>query len=380
MRPLVVVLIVLFTSLAFSQNDPGVLEDPSDLPAPVLPVMPAPTVKPLPWQNIPEIKEAVVGQPRIGLYAGWTRLVFDVPKGSTVQVTPEGFGITIGFSGLQVRGGLALKSPPSSLSPEVQGWSLSSGPLGSTATIRTRYPLRAGGGGWKMLHLPAGLDSLNDRLVLDFSEAFANRQTLQAPPLQLFPFPVEVVLDPGHGGKDPGAVGSVMEKEVNLQVTHKVQGLLEAAGATVVLTRLGDTVFSDDKRTDLQHRASLGVSPRKVLVSIHANSLAKQSALAGYGVETWWHPNHPESQHLARTLQSSMLEWTSAFDRKVRTAPFVVIRNSQVPAALIEMGFVSHPVDGENLLSAGYLDRMAYGIALGIQRFVLSQAPVPSTP
>ena len=197
-----------------------------------------------------------------------------------------------------------------------------------------------------------------------------------------------IVLDAGHGGKDPGAVGSVVEKEVTLAVAQRVRDLLVPAGVDVVMTRDSDRALHPDKNTDLTMRAQLGTPGTQLFVSIHVNAMAATSAMKGYGVETWWNPNHTLSYDFAATLQRDMVRLTGAFDRGVKGYhSLAVLRNSRIPAALVEIGFTSHPVDGQNLLDQNYLDRVAVGIASGIRAALIggltasgpqSSAPVAS--
>jgi len=175
---------------------------------------------------------------------------------------------------------------------------------------------------------------------------------------------------------DPGAVGSVIEKVVTLDVAQRVRAMLVAAGAEVVLTRQTDTQLSTDKVTDLAARAAFGTAPTSIMVSIHVNSLEKSLAMRGYGIETWWYPNDPASIGLATSLQDAMIRMTGASSRGLRRNSLAVLRQSRVPSALVEIGFASHPVDGQNLLSSGYLDRVSAGIAWGIRGFLMSNDAV----
>ncbi|MFC6749760.1 N-acetylmuramoyl-L-alanine amidase family protein [Deinococcus aquaticus] len=103
------------------------------------------------------------------------------------------------------------------------------------------------------------------------------------------------------------------------------------------------------------------------------NALEARSALKGYGVETWWNPNHPNSSALASLLQRNMVEQTGAFSKGLKNNQSLsVLRNSRIPAALVEIGFASHPVDGQNLKDSNYLDRVALGIAQGVREALVS--------
>ncbi len=111
----------------------------------------------------------------------------------------------------------------------------------------------------------------------------------------------------------------------------------------------------------------------QLFVSIHVNAVDANTYLRGYGVETWWNKNHPQSSQLASILQESMVNMAGAYSRGVKNhQSLAVLRNNKVPAALVEIGYTSHPVDGMNLKDANYLDRIALGIARGIREALTS--------
>lgn len=181
------------------------------------------------------------------------------------------------------------------------------------------------------------------------------------------------MIDPGHGGHDPGAVGAVVEKEVTLDVALRVRDLLRPAGVDVVLTRDSDRELSPVKATDLNMRAAMGTPGTQLFVSIHVNAMPPQNALRGYGVETWWNPNHPLSSTLAALIQKNVVAITGAFSQGLHnTRSLAVLRGSRIPAALVEIGYTSHPVDGLNLKDNNYLDRVALGIAQGIREALVT--------
>ncbi|MFC6592622.1 N-acetylmuramoyl-L-alanine amidase [Deinococcus lacus] len=229
------------------------------------------------------------------------------------------------------------------------------------------------------------------RLAVDLSPAFADVTPLTPAQMALAPVPripaaqggmqafsgqmvrPRVVLDPGHGGVDPGAVGAVVEAEVVLEVAQRVRRLLEDAGVEVVMTRTTNRELNRDKATDLSLRAQMAQAPAQLFVSIHANATQPGRAVYGYGIETWWNPNHPLSPRLARTLQDNMIQLTSATSRGLKSGrSLAVLRQARTPAALVEIGFTSHPVDGLNLRSSGYLDRVSLGIARGIREMLVA--------
>lgn len=111
----------------------------------------------------------------------------------------------------------------------------------------------------------------------------------------------------------------------------------------------------------------------QLFVSIHANATPPANVVRGYGVETWWNPNHAKSRQLAQTVQDEVVGITGAFDRGIKNTQLLgVLRRNPVPAILIETGFTSHPVDGLNLKvkDENDLERVAVGIARGIHRML----------
>lgn len=212
--------------------------------------------------------------------------------------------------------------------------------------------------------------------------AATKRQSRAAPPP--LPFTV-VVLDPGHGGRDSGAMyGGVMEKDLTLDVARRVDRLLGSEGVATSMTRIGDTYVS------LADRAALGNRVRdSIFVSIHFNEDNKPVAT---GVETYyashqitsgsvlasWLPfwrrpppdsPKPESQSLASFIQEALVARTRSVDRGTQAKQFYVIANVTSPAVLIEGGFLTNKDDVSKLASEDYRDQVAAGIADGILRY-----------
>lgn len=356
---------------------PPVLSQPS---IPSQPPVSSPPVEPTPVIPIPQPGEPPVGvtpgtfltSPRVGKTPGNTRVVLDLPAGASYTLAPGPTGLRVDVKGVTV-----IAKNETNVSAEVREWRYDPAPGGAVVMVRTPFPL-TDRTGFRTLFLPPSDGSVFNRLVLDFSPAYADvtPPTPAESTLPAFPAPVRIVLDPGHGGTDPGAVGSVVEKHVALAVALRVREILTAAGAEVQMTRDTDTGLSSVKDTDLALRASLGTPPASMYVSVHVNAVPAVSAASGYGVETWWYPNNPGSRDLAAALQAHVTRVTGAHSRGVKSNALAVLRKSIVPAALVEIGFTSHPVDGQNLLSPNYLERVAIGIAWGVREYVM-RAPGP---
>ncbi|WP_421659332.1 N-acetylmuramoyl-L-alanine amidase [Leptothermofonsia sp. ETS-13] len=174
---------------------------------------------------------------------------------------------------------------------------------------------------------------------------------------------IVVVIDPGHGGPDPGAVGigGLQEKEIVLDIGIKVASLLERQGVQAVLTR------RDDIDLDLEPRVQMAEQLRaSVFVSIHANAI-NMSRPDVSGLETYYYNSGAD---LARVIHSSILEGTGAPDRGVRTARFYVLRKTTMPAVLVEVGFVTGQSDATKLSDPSYRSQMAAAIARGILQYI----------
>ncbi|PNY81721.1 N-acetylmuramoyl-L-alanine amidase [Deinococcus koreensis] len=327
----------------------------------------------------------LLAPPRIGKNPGQTRVVFDLPPGTTYRLVPGAAGLRLELAGVE-----ASPQQGQNLSPELRSWRFDPVPGGAAVTLTTATPTSERSG-WRAELLPPA-SGTRSRLVIDLSPALADLSPV--PPSQRViaavpPVPgtsglailalsasyvkPRVVIDPGHGGKDGGAVGSVVEKQVTLDVALRVRDLLRAAGVDVVLTRDTDRALHATKSTDLEMRAGTGTPGTQLFVSIHVNAMEARTALRGYGVETWWNPNHPLSSTLASVLQRNVVGMTGAFNQGLKSGQSLsVLRNSRIPAALVEIGYTSHPVDGQNLRDSNYLDRVAVGIAQGIREALVS--------
>lgn len=168
-----------------------------------------------------------------------------------------------------------------------------------------------------------------------------------------------VVIDPGHGGRDPGAVGigGIQEKEIVLDISFQVARLLEQQGVQTVMSR------TDDSEIDLEPRVSLAERINATLfVSIHANAI-NMSRPDISGIETYYFDSGLD---LARTIHASILEGTGATDRRVRQARFYVLRKTSMPSVLLEVGFVTGAEDAARLSDPAYRSQMAASIARGI--------------
>lgn len=175
-----------------------------------------------------------------------------------------------------------------------------------------------------------------------------------------------IVLDPGHGGKDAGAVnGKVYEKNIVLDVSKRVKSLLEAAGAKVILTR------STDKFIELKDRPKVASNNYgDVFISIHTNSVGSVGPL---GTETFYNnvitSNAKDEMQLARTINSEIVKNANMVDRGIKFGDLAVLRPLEMPAILLELGFLSNTQDLAKLTSDTYLQIFAQSIFNGIDAY-----------
>ena len=174
----------------------------------------------------------------------------------------------------------------------------------------------------------------------------------------------KVVIDPGHGGPDPGAVGinGLRETDVVLDICLQMARLLQARGVQVLMTRTSEV------DVDLPPRVSLANSSgADLFVSVHANALSMARPDVN-GIETFYFEGAGASaRRLAAALQQQMLAISPGSpDRGVRTGRFFVIRRTVMPSALVEMGFLTGAIDSRRLADASFRRRMALALSAGV--------------
>lgn len=175
-----------------------------------------------------------------------------------------------------------------------------------------------------------------------------------------------IIIDPGHGGKDPGTVvGTIEEKNIVLKVSTLVTQKLEAAGANVLMTRTGDTYPTREGRVDFSH-----VNYGEIFVSIHANYANNTAA---QGTETYYAKTpgdvYEEDIDLATFVNNQIVKNVNMKDRKVKEMKYIVIANTNIPAILVELGFLSNSEDRAKLTDDQYVELFAESIYKGILEY-----------
>ena len=173
-----------------------------------------------------------------------------------------------------------------------------------------------------------------------------------------------VVIDAGHGGNDPGAIGTAktQEKKIALAVSEYLQHYLEGDNIQAVMTR------SEDMEVLLQPRVDVAnLRNADLFVSIHLNSMPPGNTHVR-GIETYY--TTPQSQALADTLHRYMIKELGAQDRRVRKRGLFVTRKTKMPSVLLEIGFLSSPEEEALLSNANYQRRVAKAIRDGIYDYL----------
>ncbi|WP_375499531.1 N-acetylmuramoyl-L-alanine amidase [uncultured Nostoc sp.] len=191
-----------------------------------------------------------------------------------------------------------------------------------------------------------------------------NPQPLTQPQRRVTNGRVVVIIDPGHGGKDSGAlgIGGAREKDVILPIGKRLAEILQRNGVQVIMTRDSDYFVTLPGRVQLAERANADV-----FVSIHANS-AGASRPDVNGLEVYYYDSGLD---LARIVRSSILQSISTIkDRGVRRARFYVLRKSSMPSILVETGYMTGRQDMARLRTSAYQNQMAEAIARGVLQYL----------
>ena len=196
-----------------------------------------------------------------------------------------------------------------------------------------------------------------------------------------------IFLDPGHGGRDSGAFYyNVAEKDLNMQIYHKLRAKLEELGYKVLTSR--DSDIDVDFVTERSRMVNKTNSD--IFISIHFNATgsaySKASGIQTYSysdepdypskINQYWH-NHPdrmsESKRLAAAIHSSLLAETGAKDAGLLESSFAVLRETAKPAVLLELGYMDNFTESQQIRDSHYQDKLVAGIVKGIQKYYSGQ-------
>lgn len=191
-----------------------------------------------------------------------------------------------------------------------------------------------------------------------------------------------IVIDPGHGGVDPGAIGAsgTVEKDVNLAISKRLALYLSQAGAAVVLTRQDDADLADAgfkgslierKRQDLSRRAAKAREVKAdFFISVHCNS---DVSPRWRGAQVFYCPTSEESKHLAICVQQELKRVLGNTTREAKPAVYFITENTSTPAVIIEVGFLSNPQEESLLADETYQSRLAYAVFSGVVKYLVEE-------
>lgn len=179
-----------------------------------------------------------------------------------------------------------------------------------------------------------------------------------------------IVVDPGHGGSDPGAINhryGYYEKNIVLSVGLKLKQKLEQEGAKVIMTRSSDVYVSLSERSALANAKGA-----HAFVSIHANAATSASA---HGTETYWNRTYASaaSKRLADNIQKQLIARLDTYNRGVKEANFHVIRATKMPSVLVELGFITNDQEARRLVSDSFQNQAAEAIYQGLVEFFANE-------
>jgi N-acetylmuramoyl-L-alanine amidase len=188
-----------------------------------------------------------------------------------------------------------------------------------------------------------------------------------------------VVIDAGHGGVDPGAVGKgkVLEKDVTLAVSKRLQTLVQQSGAKTIMVREDDSDLGASqgllkrKREDLAQRIQLAMDAQaEVYISIHANSFPDAKMK---GAQTFYHSDSPEGKLLAQSIQQELNSMTNGKRVVKGNQDIYVLKKAHQAAVTVELGFLSNLEEEQLLTTPEYQEKLAIAIYQGLSVYFSKQ-------
>lgn len=194
-----------------------------------------------------------------------------------------------------------------------------------------------------------------------------------------------IFIDPGHGGRDPGCVSSagLTEKELVLDLGLRLRDLFLRSAINAELTREEDSEVWPAgtigwKRSELDNRINLANEARAdIFISIHANSFPES---IWSGAQTFYYPGQEDSKALAISIQNSLVTKLGPNRRKAKAGDFWVLSKAEMPAAMVEVGFLSNPREAELLSTDQYRDQVAQAIFEGVIQYLVESKTKQRSP
>ena len=186
-----------------------------------------------------------------------------------------------------------------------------------------------------------------------------------------------IVIDAGHGGDDPGKIGinGTLEKDVNLNIAHKLKILLESQGYEVIMTReTGDGLYQPGTRNmkveDMHNRCEIITKAMPVFtVSIHQNSYPEEYVK---GAQVFYYGQSKEGEALAKKIQSSLVSYLDPKNHRVEKAneSYYLLKKTPTPTVIVECGFLSNSEEAELLNTEEYQEKVAWAVMMGVIQYL----------
>lgn len=183
--------------------------------------------------------------------------------------------------------------------------------------------------------------------------------------------PCTIVLDAGHGGGDPGAIGvaGTREDDINLKITLYLKAELEKRGHTVLLTRSEDAMIAENKNADMRKRREIiSQSGADYAISIHLNSNTDRSCRGPVAI---YQEQSQQGKQIAQLLQQTLNEQIAPpKPRQVQSGNYYILKSGAMPIVIVECGFLSNAEEEQLLLDDAYQQKIAAAIADGMQAYI----------
>ncbi len=182
-----------------------------------------------------------------------------------------------------------------------------------------------------------------------------------------------IIIDPGHGGFDPGKVGitGIHEKEINLNIALKLRDYLEQSGAYVIMTRTEDVDLDGDdtkqwKKGDMINRSQIvNNSDGDIMISIHQNSFPQADVRGG---QVFFYKDSEAGKILAQSIQKAIKTHGDQENKRVakHNGDYYILRTTKIPAVIVECGFLTNYEEETKLNTDQYQEKIAWAIYIGI--------------
>lgn len=186
-----------------------------------------------------------------------------------------------------------------------------------------------------------------------------------------------IVIDAGHGGDDPGKIGinGTLEKDINLNIAHKLKILLESQGYEVIMTReTGDGLYQPGTKNmkveDMHNRCEIITKAMPVFtVSIHQNSYPEEYVK---GAQVFYYGQSKEGEALAKKIQGSLAAYLDPENHRTEKAneSYYLLKKTPTPTVIVECGFLSNSEEAELLNTEDYQDKVAWAVMMGVMQYL----------